>query len=292
MKMFLGTLAVLALLSTGCVEDPTLEVSDEVNIQQLVASSGYVRMLPLDGQGEDEGKSVEMPEFWYRSISSEGSIEIIFENDPTAGICTLTVVRSLHGQLNIDVVRDGVFEPGAKSITDERTRRLVVERLNESTGPHGGWVLTHITPAEYTLDSDIPQEVFVQSMSLYSGDELLWECGSSDTFYSVEDGLPVLVPGTLVRLESEVLHTNPQMEPDCFVFAHGPCPTWPRHFMNDEGLFGDITSGDGIYTYEWYVEGTSDHWFIAVDVIDADTMADQVEEDYDSGAWGIFALKE
>ena len=66
MKVFLGTVAVLAFLSMGCVEDPPLEVSDEANIQQLVASSGIVRMQPLDGQGEDDGKSVEMPEFWYR----------------------------------------------------------------------------------------------------------------------------------------------------------------------------------------------------------------------------------
>ncbi len=292
MKMFLGTVAVLALLSMGCVEDPPLEVSDEANIQQLVASSGIVRMQPLDGQGGDEGKSVEMPEFWFREIISESSMELIFENDPAIGTCTLTVIRPIYAQLNIDVIHDGEFEPGTKSIVDVRTRRLIVERRNEGTAPHGGWVLTHITPAEYALDSDIPQEVFVQSMALYSGDELIWECSSSDTFYSVEDGLPVLVPGTLVRLESEVLHANPQMEPDCFVFAHGPCPTWPRHFMNDDGLFGDITPGDGIFTYEWYVEGTSDRWFIAVDVIDADTMADQVEEDYDSGAWGIFALKE
>ena len=290
MRRLIGTAAILALLATACVQDPSVP-DDEANILQLVASSSYARMQPLDGEGEGGGRSVEMPEFWYRTVISEGALNLVFENDPSTGVCTLTVIRAMHGQFNIDVVHDGQNDPGTKSIEDVRTRRLIVERLEETTEPHGGWVLTQITPAEFALDSGLPQEVFVQSMALYAGDDLLWECDSQDSFYSIEDGLPLLVPGTMVRLESEVLHTNPMFEPELFVFAHGPCPTWPRHLMNDDGLFGDRSAGDGIYSYEWYVEASSDHWFIAVDVIDADTMNDQVEEDYDSGAWGILAVR-
>ena len=59
--------------------------------------------------------------------------------------------------------------------------------------------------------------------------------------------------------------------------------------MYDNGEFGDQTADDGVYTYEWYAEDTQYHhrWGIAADVIDADTMEDSVEEDYDSGAWGM-----
>jgi len=48
---------------------------------------------------------------------------------------------------------------------------------------------------------------------------------------------------------------------------------------------------DGVFSYEWYVEESSEHWYVAVDVIDADTMLDQVEDDYDAGGWSIVALK-
>ena len=60
--------------------------------------------------------------------------------------------------------------------------------------------------------------------------------------------------------------------------------------MYDDGNFGDVTAGGGIYTYEWYVEDSFTYfhkWRIAADNIDSDTMADQEEEDYDSGAWCI-----
>jgi len=295
MKKLLGTaVAVMGLvLACGCVQEPTAELSDSENIQNLLSSNDYVRMSPLEGQGESGGggKDNELPEHWWRNLNTEGSFEVIQENDPSTGICTVTVIRNLDADFNIDVIHDGILNPGIKPISDIRTRRLIVEQTGDDTEPHGGWVLTHITPAEYSLNSGIPQEVFIQSMKIYQGDELTWECDSPDNFYSIEDGLPVLEPGILVRLEVEVLHTNPQYEPAYYVFAHGPCPTWPRHWMNDDGLWGDRVADDGVYSYEWYAEASSEHWFIAADIIDADTMLDEEEDDYDSGAWGILALK-
>lgn len=296
MKKLLGITAVLLILVGGCVNDPATELSDSDHIQNLLAGSSVIQMTPLDNQGGDEGKGLGgkcygLPECWWREIITEGSFEVIQENDPTMGICTVTVIRELHAEFNIDVVHDGVRDPGVKPIIDIRTRRAIVEH-REEVNTNGGWVLTHITPAEYALNSGLTQEVFIQSMQVYSGDDLIWECDSPDTFFDVEEGLPVLEPGELVRLEVEILHTNPQYSPEFYVFVHGPCPTWPRHFMNDEGLFGDRTAGDDIYSYEWYVEPTSRWWCIAADVIDADTMLDQIEDDYDSGAWGILALKE
>ncbi len=295
MKKLLGTAAavLVLVLAGGCVQEPSAELSDSENIQSLLSSNSYVKMNPLEGQGESGGggKDNDFPEHWWRKLNSEGVFELILENDPATGICTVTVIRNLDASFNIDVTHDGVINPGIKPISDIRTRRLIVERTGEDTAPHGGWVLTHITPAEFSLNSGIPQEVFIQSMKIYQGDELTWECYSTDTFYSIEDGLPVLELGTLVRLEVEVLHLNPQYTPAYYVYAHGPCPIWPRHWMNDDGLWGDRIADDGIYSYEWYVEGSSEHWFIAADIIDADTMLDQEEDDYDSGAWGILALK-
>ncbi len=178
-----------------------------------------------------------------------------------------------------------------KPINDLASRRLIVEKRGDKSGPHGGWEFTYITPVKFSLNSGITQEVFIQSMKIYQGDELAWECYFPDTFYCVEDELPVLEPGILVRLEVEVLHTNPQYEPAYYVYAHGPCPIWPCHWMNDTGLWGDRIADDGICNYEWYIEGYSEHWFINADIIDADTMLDQEEDDYDSGAWGILALR-
>jgi len=293
MKKLIGTVAAILVLAAGCVQEPSTELSDSENIQNLLSGSGYAEMTPLEGQGESggEGKSNGLPEHWWREVNSEGSMEIILENDPAMGVCTVTVVRNLGADFNIDITHDGVINPAIKPISDIRTRRLIVEKMEDDTAPHGGWVLTHITPAEFSLNSGITQEVFIQSMKVYEEDELTWECNSQNTFYSIEDGLPLLEPGTMVRLEVEVLHTNPQYEPAYYVYAHGPCPIWPRHWMNDDGLWGDRFAGDGIYSYEWYVEGSSDHWFIAADIIDADTMLDEEEDDYDSGAWGILALR-
>jgi len=189
-------------------------------------------------------------------------------------------------------VHDGILDPSIKPINIQRTRRAIVERTEHNPECHGGWELTHITLAEYTLNSGLTQEVFITKMTLYVEDELVWECDSPDTFYAVDGGLPVMEPGLLARFEVEVEHTNPQYDPEFYVYVHGPCPIWPRHFMNDFGLWGDVTEGDGIYTYEWYIEGSSEHWYIAADVIDADTMLDEDEDDYDSSAWKIAARKE
>ncbi len=292
MTKLLGITVAIVVLVGGCVQDAT-ELSDSDHIHNLLSSNGTVEMRPLDSQGEDgDGKDGSHPEFWYRHLSNEEvSFDVILENDPSTGICTVTVVRNLYADFYIDVVHDGEFNPGIKPISDIRTRRAIVERYDD-VSVHGGWVLTHITPAEYSLNSDIPQEVFIQSMKIYKGDDLTWECDSPDTFYDVETGLPVIESGELIRLEVEVLHTNPQYDPEFYLYAHGPCPSWPRHFMNDEGLWGDRVEGDGIYSYEWYAEASSEHWFIAADIIDADTMLDQEEDDYDSGAWGMIALKE
>jgi hypothetical protein len=284
--------AIMALTATGCVQDPEIVLSDTDHIEDLLGGSSLVAMTPLEGRGErGGGREAEFPEHWWRSLTSEEPMEFLLENDPAAGICTVTVTRTLEAVFNIDVTHDGVLNPGVKPVSDIRCRRVILRRTGEETDPYGGWEVTHITPAVFSLNSGLQQQVFVQSMALYSGDELLWECGSPDTFYSVEDGLPVLEPGTLVRIEAEVLHTDPVYEPPYYVYVHGPCPVWPRHWMNDEGLWGDLAAGDGVFSYEWYVEGTSDHWFVAVDVLDADTMLDQEEDDYDSGAWGILALR-
>ncbi len=290
MKKLLAAAAVLALAG-GCVQEPSSESTDSQNIQDLLSGNSYAAMTPLDGNGDGDGKSDACPERWWRDVSAEGSLEFILANDPATGVCTVTVIREIEADFNIDITHDGIVNPGIKPISDLRTRRLIVEKLGDDTAPHGGWELTHITPAEFSLHSGLQQEVYIQSMKIYNGDELAWECDSQDTFYSIEDGLPVLEPGTFVRLEVEVLHTNPLYEPAFHVFAHGPCPTWPRHMMNDQGLWGDRIADDGIYSYEWYVEGSSDHWFIAADIIDADTMLDEEEDDYDSGAWGILALR-
>jgi hypothetical protein len=295
MKKLLGTVVtvLVLVLAGGCIQDPSGELSDSENIRNLLSSNDYVRMSPLDGQGESggSGKDSGFPEHWWRELNTEGSYELIMENDTEIGICTVTVIRNLNADFNIDLTHDGIMNPGIKPISDIRTRRLIVEKTGDDLAPYGGWVLTHITPAEFSLNSEITQEVFIQSMKIYEGDDLTWECDSQDTFYSVEDGLPVLEPGTLVRLEVEVLHTNPQYTPAYYVYAHGPCPIWPRHWMNDDGLWGDRTADDGVYSYEWYVEESSEHWFIAADIIDADTMLDEEEDDYDSGAWGILALR-
>lgn len=285
------TAGVLVLLA-GCVQEPSEEISDAGNIESLIENSVYAAMSPLEGQGESGGGTdAFFPEHWWRSLNSEVAMEFILENDPAAGICTVTVTRALEASLNIDVTHDGILNPGIKPISDIRTRRLIVERTGEGTAPHGGWELTHITPAVFSLNSGREQEVFPQSMRIYAGDELIWECDSPDTFYSIVDGLPVLEPGTLVRVEAEFLHTNPVYQPPFYAYVHGPCPVWPRHWMNDEGLWGDRVAGDGTLSYEWYVEESSEHWFVAVDVLDADTMLDQEEDDYDSGAWGILALR-
>jgi hypothetical protein len=287
MRNLLIASIILILVAAGCVEDPQL--TDQDYIRELLEQSSLVDPDALDGKGEDQdGRSVESPEAWWREITAEGPLQIVLENDPSVGVCTVTVCRSLLGDFNIDIVHDGVLDPGIKSIHDVATRRVIVMKLEAGgSGPHGGWVLTHITPVEFSLASGYEQEVFVQSMRLYEGEELIWECTDPTTFYDVETELPGLEEGTLVRAEAELLHNSPQYDPEFFVYVHGPCPVWPRHQMFDNGSYGDRVAGDGTYSYEWYVEDTPERWHFAIDVIDADTMEDQLEQDYDSGAWGI-----
>jgi hypothetical protein len=286
MKKLMVTAIVLGLVAGGCVTDP--EVTDEDHIYNLIASSGTVSMGPLDGRGETGGKDVGLPEAWWRELTGEGMLTVFLENDPATGICTVTVSRNLDAIFNIDVIHDGNIEPGTKTIADFRYRRVVVQNTGE-TGPHGGWELVALTPATYGLRDEASQEVFISSMRLYRDDELIWECNDPDRFYLVDGEIPYISEGDFLRFEAEAVHLNPQYQPEFFVFVHGPCPTWPRHLMYDNGLYGDLVADDGVFTYEWYAEDTqyNDMWGIAADVIDAETMNDSEEEDYDSGAWGM-----
>jgi hypothetical protein len=291
-RMLIAVSSGVLILIASCVQDPQL--TDEDHIYQLLVSSDLAKMGALEGQGEDmDGKDstgVDLPEIWWRELTTEGSFQIFISGDIEAGICTVTVNHNLYANFYIDVVHDQVINPGVKTIEDFRERRVIVERTGDpSSTPHGGWTIQSITPAEFSLLDSGEQEVFIVSMKLSRGEEVLLDCTSPDQFIDIED-LPELSEGELVKLEVTVLHTNPQYEPPYFVFVHGPCPTWPRHLMYDDGNFGDETAGDGIYTYEWYKEDSFIYfhkWRIAADIIDADTMADQIEEDYDSGAWCI-----
>ncbi len=291
MKKVLMAVAGLAIFA-GCVESP--ELTDEDWINQLVSGSYLSETSNLDGTGDigEKGKSgeeVSHPEWWYRQLLNEPSREILLENSPEAGVCTVTVIHRLSAELVIDTNWNGVFEPGYKTISDTRYVRLIVEKSDQETS-HGGWQITYATPAEHMLASG-DQEVYISSMTLYKDDELIWECTDPDRFYRVDSELPQLAEGDLVRMEATINHLNPQYDPPFFVIAHGPLSGHSRHFMNDDGLYGDESAGDGIFSYQWYVEYTGYHHRIAVDVIDADTFADQTEQDYDSGAWGIHFLK-
>ncbi len=290
MKALIAVSAGVLILFAGCVHDP--EVTDEDHIYQLLSTSSLVQMGGLEGSGgEMDGKDsteVDLPEIWWREVTTEGSFEIVISGDVEAGVCTVTVDRNLYANFYVDVVHDLVVNPGVKTIECLRERRIIVERTGDSSSaPHGGWTIESITPAEFSLIDSSEQEVFIESMKLYRGEEVLLDCTSPNQFIDIEN-IPELSEGELVKLEVTVLHTNPLYEPPYFVYVHGPCPTWPRHLMYDDGNFGDVTAGDGIYTYEWYVEDSFIYyhkWRIAADVIDSDTMEDQVEEDYDSGAW-------
>lgn len=276
----LGSLVVLA----GCGKDPVQ--TDEENIQDLIIASPEASFGNLNGQeGSSGSRDVEIPQCWYRQLTAISQYSVVFENDPAVGVCTLTVDLPLVAVLNIDVVHDDTLLFGQKDIDVVRTRRLVVEKTGDASSPYGGWVLTHVSPVEFMMAASDTQEVFVSAMRLYLEDSLVFECTDPGTFYDVETDLPTISEGDLVRLEAEVTHSAPSYTPPLFVYAHGPLPTWPRHVMNDDGELGDQSAGDGIYTYEWLAEYSNEHPVFAVDVIDADTFADQEEEDYDSGAW-------
>ena len=88
MKKLLGTaVAVMGLvLACGCVQEPTAELSDSENIQNLLSSNDYVRMSPLEGQGESGGggKDNELPEEMrkiLRKTHREYDMKIIDLND-------------------------------------------------------------------------------------------------------------------------------------------------------------------------------------------------------------------
>ncbi|MBD3370023.1 hypothetical protein GF402_06645 [Candidatus Fermentibacteria bacterium] len=278
-----GTLVLAAFL--GCSETPQLD--DEDYISLLLAESDLVEMSPLTSRGEQSGKDVEAPEIWWREVTSTGEFTVLLENDPSMGVCTVAVTHPLQGHLNIDVVHDGQIDPSQKPMSELRSRRVIVQKTGDTSNRYGGWELTHITPAEYALDSGDVQEVFVKSFTVYREGEQIWQTTSSEEFFSVGDGLPDVDESDLVRVEVEVTHTNPVYEPAQFVFVHGPCPVWQRHPLNDDGLYGDVTPGDGVYSYEWYAENTEDLPFVAADVIDTETMNDEEQDDYDAGAWAM-----
>jgi hypothetical protein len=95
-------------------------------------------------------------------------------------------------------------------------------------------------------------------------------------------------------VEAKVTNTDTGFDPPTFVFLHVPtsdalCPG-PRERrrlrMFDNGMNGDAVAGDGTFTAIWNVRDVGLH-YAAVDVINARTLQNETEDDYNSTTWGI-----
>lgn len=238
------------------------------------------QMLERGPLGPAEGAGC-LPVGWGRGrIERERSdIDISITGD-TAYV---TVIDKVKGLLFVDSTDAMRINPWVKPFHDTLTRHA------ELIKGFDGWQLSRISPLDISLTDPAQQTVHIQWVRASVNDKIVWVALSSSQLFDVPEGLPTFSPGTEVLVEAEVSNSNNSTcAQDSFVFLHHPGGLIgrARDLMVDDGTYGDKVAGDEIFSRTYIIGPSIGRHFATVDVIDAETFADE-NAPYNSAAWGM-----
>jgi hypothetical protein len=275
--------AVLAAVETEPFFTESITDTDEDNEAAAEAQAQiYDGQVAIESLSSEAG-TAELPRFWWRGDLERLGREIDIHIEDN--VARVTVVHDVAGTFYIaDTTGDALYLWG-KPFEDMVTRHA--EFLKTAKG----WILTAISPVQFTLAESNIQTVAIEAVRAFSGDELVWEATDPSTLYTVTEGLPIFTHGDEIRVEATVSNSSGAgWEPDSFVFLHRPGPHISgrrnRDLMFDDGTNGDMVAGDGVFTRVYTVGPCRGRHFAAVDVIDSATFM-EIEAPYNSVAWGM-----
>lgn len=245
------------------------------------------------------------PVFWGRRripADQPPTRSVEFLAPPDSGRALVKVTVHFNGWFYVDRTDDGIRNPGRKPLRDMVTRYALFRKIwfhPDSTSADSlfGWRLLAISPSRFSMTDPTRQTVNITSVTLSDANHTL-TITEPGVLLKLRPGADPAIPffrsGQTVKVEARVTNTDAGFLPSEFVYLH--VPTVARAFpgprdrarirMWDNGQNGDATAGDGVYTVIWTVRDWGVH-HAAVDIINARTLQDETDDDYNSTAWGI-----
>ena len=277
---------IIALAATGFAFGSfltcqgTTEPSDQESIEGLI-NGEYAAYFndgeTMGGGGEEggagpgDGGTATLPVGWYRALT-------YFQRHVTVAVTSpytkadVYVKDDVRGTMYIDRSQNGAWDPGSKPFAVWRERYATFERANADSP----WYLSAIGIANYNCQDPAKQTVNLTSVRVVSSD------GFDKTYADPKTPIPLdELPdfGAGVSLTVTAVASNVSTAgwtPVSFGFMHHDLV---RENMTDKGN----------QTYEKsYTVGTRvgvHHG--GVDILDAGTLQNQTEDDYNGNAWGL-----
>jgi len=303
----------------------TAQLSDRAAIEALIADAPEFDATFTDDEGELLGEATTAsavtgglqvaatdssdmgatsPVHWgrLRRPHDQPPVRTVeFTLGPDGGRALVKVNVKFDGWFFVDRTDDGIRNPGKKPLQDQVTRYALFKKIwfcpdTTSTDSVYGWRLLAVSPSEFTMIDPAKQTVDITSVT-FTGERSHVTITDPSALLSLrrtDPPLPHFRAGEEVKVEAAVTNTDTGFDPSTFVYLHVPisdriCPG-PRERIRvrmwDNGRGGDAVAGDGVYTTIWTVRDRGLH-HAAVDVINARTLQNETEDDYNSTTWGI-----
>jgi hypothetical protein len=212
-----------------------------------------------------------LPIFWWRSLTYAKRTVYVTVEAPytTAGVI---VEDDLKGIMYVDRSDNKILDPGSKPFAVVRTRHATFERATTDEP----WELTAISPAVYAVAEQGRQTVTITSVRLVTAG------GYDRTFTDMEEQLPLaelprVAHGEKVSVTVKAGNASSEAwVPKSFGFLHHE---WQRFNMADKGN----------RTYEGAYNITAEPGIRhgGVSVIDAGTLQNEAEDDYNADGWSL-----
>jgi len=275
-----AALVLLALLACSNSTEPS---NNDEDVRNLVDGKykAYFDDGPAYGGGKPGGDGyvagpagrdgeATLPIHWWRSLTyAKRTIYVTVEAPyTTAGVI---VEDDLKGIMYIDRSDNKTLDPGSKPFEVTRIRHATFERPTTDDP----WELTAISPAVYSVAGE-GQTVTITSVRLVT------EGGYDRTFTDMEEQIPLeelprVSHGEKVSVAVKAENTSGEgWVPVSFAFLHHD---WQRFNMADDGK--------QTYTGEYSITAEPGIRHGGASVIDAGTLQNETEDDYNADGWSL-----
>jgi hypothetical protein len=260
-------LSVLVLLTYGCAENNDTLPADQQEISETITTDedGYYGMdLMSETDPGDMGGTVVMaktnspvdPRGYGRRVKIWRT-GLTIEKSDDGQIAIATISYRMKGQFLIRLknTTDTLF---IKKPIDHSFQRKIRFIRNTDTNAIHYWKHDAITPA-YGLSNggtmSLTGNIVIKVHHFATGlDDQFTITDPLNTFIPF-NALPSWAPQDVVTLEIAIANSNTTDAP--YGIAHRGRHAQPlsrlKGVFNDDGLNGDVTANDGIYTYQWTV---------------------------------------
>ncbi len=269
------TLIVTALLLVAtafmsCSDDKSLTADEQAIVDEITTDADEIYGVDIvneddpSGFGKTGGLSkvsvaIDPERYGRRAKPRFRDISIDVSEDGLTA--TATIQFSLVGQFVLGDVVEGTNQVNLyfKPFRHTLTRKVQFAKVADSTEADGfRWQRTGITPAYGVSDNgtlSLTGNVTIRVTDSTTDEVTEWTISDPLNYYfAAGNDIPRVHPGDRVHIEVGIANSGSDGDPYGIVHR-GKRSRFPgeKESFHDDGLNGDATADDGIYTIEWTV---------------------------------------